>query len=73
MEFMEEGSVSSLIESYGVLKESIVVSYLKQILDALEYLHYHKIIHRDIKGGNILVKSNGIVKIGDVGSAKMMN
>lgn len=72
MEFMEEGSVSSMIENYGALKESIVVSYLKQILDALEYLHYKNIIHRDIKGGNILVKSNGTVKIGDVGSAKMM-
>lgn len=72
MEYMDEGSVSSMIENYGALKESIVVSYLKQILDGLEYLHCKKVIHRDIKGGNILIKSNGTVKIGDIGSAKII-
>lgn len=72
MEFMEEGSVSSIIDNYGLLQESVVVNYLRQIISALEYLHYNNVIHRDIKGGNILVKSNGMVKIGDVGSAKII-
>lgn len=41
-------------------------------MDGLEYLHCKKVIHRDIKGGNILIKSNGTVKIGDIGSAKII-
>jgi len=39
----------------------------------LVYLHYKGVIHRDIKGGNILVKANGTVKVGDVGSAKILS
>ena len=72
MEFMEEGSVSTLLENFGPLTESVAMNYIWQILKALCYLHFKGIIHRDIKGGNILVKSNGTVKIGDVGSAKIL-
>lgn len=73
MEFMEEGSVSSLLENFGPLSESVAVSYIRQILNALNYLHFKGVIHRDIKGGNILVKLNGTVKVGDVGSAKILS
>lgn len=72
MEFMDQGSVSSLLEDFGPLPESVVSSYVRQIVSALEFLHYHNVVHRDVKGGNILVKSNGVVKIGDVGSAKII-
>ena len=45
MEYMEEGSIKNLIQQYGPLKESIVVNYLKQILEGLEYLHFKELIH----------------------------
>lgn len=38
----------------------------KQTLDALVYLHENKIIHRDLKAGNILFSSDGDVKLGEV-------
>lgn len=48
----------------------MVKNYLRQIVEGLEYLHCKDLIHRDIKGDNILVKSNGTVKIGDIGSTR---
>lgn len=70
MEFVEGGSIASLIKTYGPFQEQVAARYTKQILHGLEYLHYHNVVHRDIKGANVLVTRNGIVKLSDFGSAK---
>ena len=56
-----------MLSSYGPLEESLVRSFLKQILVGISYLHRKDIIHRDIKGANILIDTQGIVKITDFG------
>jgi serine/threonine protein kinase len=44
--------------------------YFKQLIDGLEYIHSHNIIHRDIKPGNLLINSEGELKITDFGIAE---
>jgi hypothetical protein len=54
----------------GSLKESVLKIYTRQILTGLEYLHAHQIMHRDIKGANILVDNTGLIKLADFGASK---
>ena len=69
LEYEGGGSIAKLLSRYGKFKENLVRLYSKQILDGLEYLHAHNVIHRDIKGANVLVDSNGICKLADFGGA----
>lgn len=70
MEYAVGGSIANLLKKYGQFNEILIRVYTKQILEGLEYLHYHKIIHRDIKGANVLVGNDGVCKLADFGAAK---
>jgi serine/threonine protein kinase len=62
--------VASLLRNYGAFEESLTANWVRQILRGLEYLHGQTIIHRDIKGANILVDNKGGIKISDFGISK---
>ena len=70
MEYVDGGSLFSLIKSTGPLPEEVASNFTRQVLEGLEYLHIHKIIHRDIKCANVLVDRHGKVKLTDFGCAK---
>lgn len=72
LEYVPGGSVQTMLNSYGALPEPLVRSFVRQILTGLSYLHGKEIIHRDIKGANILVDNKGTIKISDFGISKKL-
>uniref|UniRef100_A0A0D9VNL9 Protein kinase domain-containing protein n=1 Tax=Leersia perrieri TaxID=77586 RepID=A0A0D9VNL9_9ORYZ len=74
MPFMAEGSCLHLMKvAYpDGFEEPVICSILKETLKALDYLHQQGHIHRDVKAGNILMDSPGIVKLGDFGVSACM-
>ncbi|XP_007954588.2 mitogen-activated protein kinase kinase kinase 2 [Orycteropus afer afer] len=72
MEYMPGGSVKDQLKAYGALTENVTRKYTRQILEGVHYLHSNMIVHRDIKGANILRDSTGNVKLGDFGASKRL-
>ncbi|KAJ9470356.1 Mitogen-activated protein kinase kinase kinase 2 [Diplonema papillatum] len=70
MEFVPGGSIASLLSQFGSLSEATCRNYTRQILYALEYLHQNNVVHRDVKGANVLVTVRGICKLADFGTAE---
>lgn len=70
MEYVDGGSIAKLLQNFKSLHESTVRLYTRQILFGLKFLHDRGIIHRDIKGANILVDNRGVVKLADFGHSK---
>ncbi|XP_067947901.1 mitogen-activated protein kinase kinase kinase 4-like isoform X2 [Watersipora subatra] len=70
MEYCNEGTLEEM--SKIGLTESLIRRYTRELVIAIEYLHEHNIIHRDIKGANIFLVCNDKLKLGDFGcSAKL--
>ncbi|XP_066553403.1 mitogen-activated protein kinase kinase kinase 4 isoform X2 [Amia ocellicauda] len=72
MEYCDEGTLEE-VSRLG-LQEHVIRLYSKQITTAINTLHEHGIVHRDIKGANIFLTSSGLIKLGDFGcSVKLKN
>jgi len=69
MEFVEGGSLHSLLKKFGRIPEPLTARYMSQTLLGLDYLHRRGVIHRDIKCANILITKDGVVKLADFGIA----
>ena len=67
-----QGSIYQHLRDTGALNEILTRKYTKQILEGVCYLHENRIVHRDIKGANILRDSIGNVKLADFGASKRL-
>ena len=71
MALVENGSLAAVIKAnrFGPFPESLVAVYIQQVLQGLAYLHDQGVVHRDVKGANILTTKEGLVKLADFGVA----
>jgi len=78
-EFMEKGTLLKRVDGgksgrilFKRIPEEVVRTQFRSVAAGLDYLHYHGIVHGDIKPDNLLVAANGAVKIGDFTCSRMV-
>eukprot|EP00347_Sterkiella_histriomuscorum_P005395 403356777 len=73
MEWMDGGDLSTLIKTVpGEIPESVIAYICKQILLAIHMMHENSQIHRDLKPLNVMLSTQGEIKIGDFGLAAQL-
>ena len=70
MEYVDGVSLNQVVKQRGALPEAEALKYIRQIADALDFIHQKRMNHLDVKPANILLKKNGDVVLIDFGLAK---
>ena len=73
MEYCEGGSLDELIKRKGCLSECESLNYIRQIATALKYMHDNKMLHLDLKPGNVVLRENGDAVLIDFGLSKQFD
>ncbi|MEZ6065284.1 MAG: serine/threonine-protein kinase [Planctomycetaceae bacterium] len=73
LEYVEGTDLHTLVKKRGVLPPKRSLHIIRQVADALAHLHERNIVHRDIKPSNLLVKTDGSVKLTDMGLARSVD
>lgn len=71
MEYVEGRDLEKIVQTEGVLPYEAVAEYIRQAADGLDHAHGRGLIHRDIKPSNLLLDREGVIKILDMGLAKI--
>ena len=70
MDYIEGKSLKEIVDNEGALPESRALGYIRQVSDALNYVHAHNRLHLDIKPGNIMIDGNDRAILIDFGTSK---
>jgi eukaryotic-like serine/threonine-protein kinase len=70
MEYVDGRNLAAILREQGILPEKEALGLVLQVARALEYAHSREIIHRDVKPDNVMLASDGTVKLTDMGLAK---
>ncbi|XP_059144117.1 uncharacterized protein LOC131931348, partial [Physella acuta] len=71
LEYLKSGTLASFVSDRGHLDEKLTRHFTIQILEGVDYLHQNNILHRDIKGCNILMENDWNIKITDFGISEI--
>ncbi len=70
MEYVEGRNIEQIVKEQGPLDYVAAVDYIRQAADGLGHAHLSGMVHRDVKPGNLLIDSTGVVKLLDLGLAR---
>ncbi len=70
MEYVEGRNIEQIVKEQGPLDYVAAVDYIRQAADGLGHAHLSGMVHRDVKPGNVLIDSTGVVKLLDLGLAR---
>lgn len=70
MDYIDGKSLGDIVKQRGPLPEAEAVGYIRQVADALKYVHFLNRLHLDIKPGNVMVDANGHAMLIDFGASK---
>eukprot|EP00892_Ulva_mutabilis_P003811 jgi/Ulvmu1/1801/UM119_0019.1 len=73
LEWVPCGSIRQVLDKYGPMDECVVRKHTRAVVQGLHYLHKKRIMHRDIKGQNVLVDNNGTAKLTDFGASEKIH
>ncbi|MDF9867076.1 serine/threonine protein kinase [Bacilli bacterium PM5-3] len=73
MEYIEGKTLKQLIKQHGPLSVGETIDVMEQLVSAVEHAHSRRVIHRDIKPQNVIVRNDGTVKLTDFGIAVAQN
>ena len=73
-EWVPGGSLTAVLRQFGGrFEDEVTRRYLTHCLRGLVYLHEHRVVHRDIKGENVLISDTGVAKLADMGASKRIH